>query len=94
MLTCTFRSAKPHGSVGSIADLRSESRWFDTWLGQYSFQGLMIVIATAFIPLSLLSLVSTIVMWESSQWLGKNTVRSTGEKNSRKACLGALAAAI
>ena len=29
------------------------------------------VIATGLIPLSLLSIVSTIVMWESSQWLGK-----------------------
>ena len=28
--------------------------------------------------LLLLSIVSTMVMWESSQWLGKNIVRSTG----------------
>ena len=36
------------------------------------------VIGTGFIPLSLLSVVSTMVMWESSQWLGKNIVQSTG----------------
>ena len=38
----------------------------------------MIVTATGFIPLSSLSVVSTMVMWESSQWLGKNIVRGTG----------------
>ena len=41
-------------------------------------RGLMIVIANGFFPLSPLSVVSTMVMWESSQWLGKNIVRSTG----------------
>ena len=35
---------------------------------------MVIVIATGFIPLSPLSVVSTLVMWESSQWLGKNIV--------------------
>ena len=44
--------AEPHSSVGSIADLRTGGRWFDTWLGQYSFGGLMIVVETGFIPLS------------------------------------------
>ena len=53
--------------VGSVADLRTRGRWFDPRLGQYSFRGLMIVIATGFSPLSF---VSTMVMWESSQWLG------------------------
>ena len=70
--------AKPHSSVGSVADLRTRSRWFDPWLGQYSFQGLMIVIATGFIPLSLLPIGLTMVMWESSRWLGKNIVGSSG----------------
>ena len=37
-------------------------------------------------PLSQLSIVSTIVMWESSQWLGKSTVRSTG-KNVPQKCM-------
>ena len=40
----------------------------------------MIVIATGFIPLSPLSIVSIMTAWESSQWLGKNIVRSTGQK--------------
>ena len=48
-----------HSSVGSVADLRTGGRWFDLQLGQYSFRGLMIVIATGFIPLSPLSVVST-----------------------------------
>ena len=68
------KSAELHSSVGSIVDLRTAGRWFDP----YSFQRLMVVIVTGFIPLSPLSVVSTMVMWESSQWLGKNTVRSTG----------------
>ena len=74
-------AAEPHSSVGSVADLRIEGRWFDPWLGQYFFQRLMIVIATGFIPLSPLY-VSTMVMWESSKWLGKNIVRSTGENRN------------
>ena len=59
-------SAEPHSSVGSIVDLRTGSCWFDPLLGQYSFQGLMIVIGTGYIPLSPLSVVSTMVMLESS----------------------------
>ena len=51
---------------------------FEPKLSQYSFRGLMIVIATGFTPLLLLSVVSTMVMWESSQWLGKNIVQSAG----------------
>ena len=65
----------PFGSVGRVPDLRTGCRWFDPWLGQYSFRWLMIVIAAGFIPLSHqspLSIFSTMVMWESSQWLGKN----------------------
>ena len=75
---CSFLAAELHSSVGSVADLRIGDLWFDPRLAQYSFQGLMIVIATGFIPLSPLSVVSTMVKWESSQWLGKNIVRSTG----------------
>ena len=52
------------------------------------------VIATGFIPLSPLSLVSTMVTWKSNQWLGKNIVQSNGRKNSRKALIGVLADAI
>ena len=69
--------AKPHSSAGSAADLRTGGHWFDPQLGQYSFGGLMIVIATGFIPLSPLSVVSTMVNWESSQCFGKNIVQST-----------------
>ena len=60
------RLAEPHSSFSSVTDLRTGGRWFDPWLGQYSFRGLMIVIATGFIPLSPLSVVSTMVKWESS----------------------------
>ena len=42
-------------------DLKSGDGWFDPRLNQYSFRGLMIVIATGFIPLSPLSIVSTMV---------------------------------
>ena len=64
-------AAEPHSSVGSIADMIPGGRWFDPRLGKYSFRGFMIVITTGFIPLSPLSVVSTMAMWESSQWLGK-----------------------
>ena len=53
--------AEPHGSVGSVQDLGTGGRWFDPRLGQYSFRGLMIVIATGFIPLPPLSVVSAMV---------------------------------
>ena len=61
----------------SVADLKTGGHLFDPRLGQYSFRRLMIVIATGFIPHSTLSVVSTMNMWESSQWLGKNILRST-----------------
>ena len=70
--------AEPLSSVGSAADMRTGGRWFDPRFGQYSFRGLIIVIATGFIPLSPLSVVLTMVRWESSQWLRKNIVQSTG----------------
>ena len=75
-------------------DLRTGSRWFDPRLSKYSLPGLMIVIATGFIPLSPLSVVLTTVKWESSKSLGKNIVQITGLKNSRNAWIDALAAAI
>ena len=52
-----FPSNPPHSSVGSLQDLRTGGRWFNPRLGQNSFQGLMIVIATGYIPLSLPSIV-------------------------------------
>ena len=78
-------SAEPHSSFGSVVNLRTGGRWFDPRLGQFSFQGSMTVIATGFIPLSPRSVVTTMVMWESSQWFGKNIVQSTSlKRNPRK----------
>ena len=73
-----IKYAEHHSSVGSVADLRTGGRWFYLRLGQYSFRGLMIVIATGFISVSTLSVASTINMWESNQWFEKNIVRGTG----------------
>ena len=75
--------------IGSVQNLRTGGRWFDLWLGQYSVFGLTTVIATGFIPLSLLPIVSTVVTW-----LGYNIVRVGGKKNSMIARLVALAAGI
>ena len=72
-----FMTTEPHSSVGSVAALRIRGCWFDPLLGQYSFLEL-IVIAIGFIPLSLLSVVTTMVTWESSQWLRKSIVHGTG----------------
>ena len=84
--------AKIHSLVGCIQNLRTGSRRFDPRLDKLSFQGLIIDIATGFISLSPLSIISTVVIWESSQWLGKNIVRSNSKKNSKKAWIGALPA--
>ena len=73
-----IKRAEFHSSFGSVADLRTGGRWFGPRLGQYSSGGLMVVTATRFILLSPLSVASTMVQWESSQWLGKNIVRSNG----------------
>ena len=53
--------------------LEQEVAGLNLLLAQHSFQGLIIVSMTGFIFLSPLS----IVIWESSQWLGKNFVQST-----------------
>ena len=53
----THFMGEPHSSVGGVADSRTEGRLFDPRLGQYSFQRLMIVIATGLITLSQLSVV-------------------------------------
>ena len=52
----------------------------------------MIVIATELF-LSVV-LVSMMVMWESSQWFGKNIVQSSPKKNSWKAWIGAIPAMV
>ena len=54
----------------------------------------MTVIATGFIPVSPLSIASTMVIRKSSQWLGMNIERRTGKKNSWNAWVGAPAAMI
>ena len=54
-----MKSTEHHSSVGSIADFRTGGHWFDPQLCQYPFQGLMMVIAAGFIPISPLSIVST-----------------------------------
>ena len=38
------------------------------------------VIETSFIPLSLLTIVLMMVIWENRQWVGKNISRNTDEK--------------
>ena len=81
-----LNSAKPLSSVDSVANLRTGGHWFYPRLGQYFFRGLMIVIATGFIPLSLLTVVSTMAMWESSQWLGKNIVQVKKLQESMGRC--------
>ena len=70
-------------SVNSVQNLNTEGRWFDPRLGQYSFRGLAIVIATGLFFLSPLSIVSKMVMWESSQLLENNIVL---KKIKRKRC--------
>ena len=77
-------SSIPHSSVGGVQDLRTGNRWFDPRLGQFSSRGLIIVIATRFIPLSPLYFVLTMAMWEISQWLGKSIVRSTSKRTAGK----------
>ena len=46
----------------------------------YSLRRLLTAIGIGFVPLSQLSIVSIMVMKESSQWLGKNIMRGTGKK--------------
>ena len=60
------------GSIAWSVAYRTGGHWFDSWLSQYSLWGLMMVIATGFIPLSLLSIVLKIFMWDSSQNEKKN----------------------
>ena len=81
----------PHSSVGSVADLRTGSRWFDPRLGQYSFRGLMTVIAT---------FLFTAVRYFDIGYVGKQPVAwkeycaEYWLKESRKAYIGALATAL
>ena len=67
---CIKGLAEPYSRVDSVQDLRRGGRWFDPPLGQYSFRGLMVVIAT-------------VVMWESSQYWEKEFRESIGRCTSR-----------
>ena len=49
LLQCHSKLAKLHTSVHGALDLLG-GHWFNSWLGQYSYRGLLIVIATGFIP--------------------------------------------
>ena len=62
--------AEPHSSGSSIAGLRTGGHWFHLRLDQFSFRGLMIVIAKGFIPLSPLFVVST-WLWERASGLDR-----------------------
>ena len=53
----------------------------------------MKVFATGFNPVSQMSVVCTMVVWESSLWLEKY-MRSTGKRDFRKAWIGAATTAI
>ena len=79
---------EPHSSVGTVVDFRTGGCWFDPRLGQYSFRGLMIVIVTGFIPLSLLSVVC------NNGYVGKQPVAwkriMCGEKVNPLPCMPIL----
>ena len=65
----------------------ARGRSFDSRLGHYSFRGFMtmIIIATGFLPLSPVSTVSIMVLWGSSQLLGKKTQeKKHSNKNTEK----------
>ena len=86
--------AEPIAQSVTAQDLRTGGRCSNPSLGLYSFRGLVIVITTGSIHLSPLSIVSTMFMRESSQWLGKNILQSTDKTNSSKAWTGTVGAAI
>ena len=75
------RSAEPHSSVCSVADLRTGGHWFNPRLDQSSFRGLMIVIATGFIPLSWLSVAWKEYCVELLKGLQESMDRCTGHNN-------------
>ena len=73
-----FQFAKSHSSVGSFVDLRTGGYWFDPRLDQYFFLRIDDSHWDRTHPLLPLSIVLTVVVWESIQWLGKNIVQGTG----------------
>ena len=79
--------AKSYSIVGSVQDLRTGGRWFDTRARPIPFPRIddshcdRIHFLTA-------------VHCFGNGYVGKQSVRSTGKKSSRKAWMGALADAI
>ena len=67
--SCAAIFAEPHSRVSGVADLKTGGRWFDPWLGQYSCQRLMVVIATGLIPPSPLPIVATMVYGQAASGL-------------------------
>ena len=74
----TNSTTEPQISVGSFTDLRTGGRWFDYRLGQYSFRGLIMVIATGFILSHRCPLFRQWLSGKAASGLKKNIVRSTG----------------
>ena len=74
--------------------IRTGGRWFDPQLGQYSFQGLMIVIATGFIPLKRCPLFQRWLHGKAASGLERMMCRVLVKNELRKAWIGGLAAAI
>ena len=64
---------------------QSVACWTCSWA--YSFRGLMTVISTGFFPLSPQFVVSTMVMWENTEWHGKSIVLIELQKGMDR-CMG------
>ena len=81
-------------SLVTVQNKRTKCYWFNSWLGQYSRPGLIIVSVTgSFFSHS--CIVSIMVIREEKiQWLMKNILQSTGKMNLRKAWIAVLAAKI
>ena len=82
--------------VSSTQGFRVGGHWFNPVLAIFLFERLMIVIDKILTSVSMLTIVLRMALSESSQWFGNNIihVHSSGNKNSRKGCIGALATVI
>ena len=92
MQPLTENVPSPRSSVGSTEHLRTGCRWFEPPARPLFFPEFDD--SPGLIHLAPLSIVSTMVMWKSSLWVGKNIVRSSDTKNFRKTQIGALVAEI
>ena len=79
--TSHTQSPSPCSLVCNLEVLRQEVAGSNIWRGHYSFLQLKITFETGFISLSPLSIVSTMVMWESRQCgiLVKTTAGNHGQ---------------